>query len=189
MSCHFHGPPTYDDIAGVRTPDGLYLFECTEPVHPDGHATYEWLADLSPAAADGLGGLADELSLGSVLPELVAGFGGGWYEYGLVEKRYAETDPDGFDEMVRRWGHTARESKPYTASSYLAGTLGRLAREGAVAFRYGAGTGRWDYNSQISYWAVTPDADWDSRTTWVATFGDDTAEAKAADEICKAYVR
>jgi hypothetical protein len=30
----------------------------------------------------------------------------------------------------------------------------------------GAGTGRWDYNTTISYWAMPPGPSWEDRLTW-----------------------
>lgn len=187
LQCPLHSSPSYDDIAGTRTPDGLYLFECPETTNHPVPGPYSWLVDFSSEAA-ALGGLADELDLATILPEIV-NTRSEWREYGLIEKAYAEAHPLDWNRMVERWGHTARDvGKQYTASSYLAGTLGRLARDGAIAFRYGPGTGRWDYNNPISYWAPHHEVPWDERKTWVSTFSDGSAEAKQADLVCKAYV-
>jgi hypothetical protein len=37
---------------------------------------------------------------------------------------------------------------------------------GTVLFHAGRGTGRWSYNSDISYWALRPAPDWEDRLTW-----------------------
>ncbi len=94
----------------------------------------------------------------------MAALGAGWWEYGLVERSYASRCPDGWARMVEQWGHTAIAAKRYTASSYLAGTLGRLSRLAAVAYHPGVGTGRWSYNTDISWWSSLPPEDWSQRT-------------------------
>ncbi len=65
-------------------------------------------------------------------------------------------------------------------SSYLAGTLGRLSSDGVIAYHPGAGTGRWYYNSSISWSSTVPAAPWTTRTSWQDTLGDDRD-----DDQCK----
>ena len=44
--------------------------------------------------------MAEELNLAHELPAALASLGEGWFEYGLVERAYAERDPNGFARMV-----------------------------------------------------------------------------------------
>ncbi len=91
--------------------------------------------------------------------------------------------------MVAQWGHTALDrGRAFTASAYLARTLGQLGRTGAVAYHPGPGTGRWSYNEDISWWSTAPPGDGAMRTAWVDVVGDHTREAQEADEECKRYV-
>jgi hypothetical protein len=185
--CPFHAD---EDVAGTRLDDGSYAFVCDRRQGHPAEGEWRWLA--VPAApgreVDGLTGLAEELNLEEVLPAVVAQLGSGWFEYGLVERAYARQDPEGFKRMVEQWGHTAIEKKRYTASSYLAGTLGRLSSIGRVAYHPGKGTGRWSYNADISYWSTLPPGPWSSRTAWADLFQDGEGDAYLADAECKSYV-
>jgi hypothetical protein len=68
-------------------------------------------------------------------------------------------------------------------SSYLAGTLGRLGRAGLVAYHDGRGTGRWSYNTDISWWSSLPAGAWEVRTSWEDVMGDDSET-----DACRDYV-
>jgi hypothetical protein len=184
QTCPQHGD---EDVLGVLSSEGVYMFTCERTDHVS-TGTFTWLHDPVAAAESGLGGLADTLGLEVELPTALAALGDGWFEYGLVEREYAVRRPGDFALIVERWSHTAIEQRDYSASSYIAGTLGQLARVGAVYLRRGTGTGRWKYNSDISYWSIKPDADWESRTTWESVFNDGSADAKEADVECRAYV-
>jgi hypothetical protein len=59
---------------------------------------------------------------------------------------------------------------------------------GAVAYHPGAGTGRWSYNSDISWWSRLPAGPWEQRTSWVDVIGDQDEAAQEADLECKGYV-
>ncbi len=85
-------------------------------------------------------------------------------------------------------GHTALAHKQYTASAYLARILGQLGRDGDVFYHPGIGTGRWSYNTDISYWSVDADAVWEKRVTWVSVIGDDSPAAQQDDATCRSYV-
>jgi hypothetical protein len=185
--CAFHAD---EDVAGKRLDDGSYDFVCERGLGHPQDGEWRWLAvpEESGSAVVGLAGLAEELNLKEVLPAVVARLGNGWFEYGLVERAYAREDPDGFRRMVQRWGHTAVEKKRYTASSYLAGTLGRLSSMGLVAYHPGKGSGRWRYNPDVSFWATVPAGPWSERTTWEERFHDATGDTYVADEECKRYV-
>lgn len=185
QSCPFHGD---EDVQGVPTEDGLYSFTCDRTRgHPAGKP-FSWLHDPQVPAGPELTGLAEELGLAQELPAALASLGKGWFEYGLIERAYAKRRPADFKQMVSRWGHTALAPAHHTVSSYLAGTLGRLSTHGAVFYRPGKGTGRWSYNDRISYWSLDPEADWESRTTWVSVIGDHDPESRKADRECREYV-
>ena len=110
---------------------------------------------------------AAELGLGTELPRAIAQYRGKWIEYGVAEQAYALRCPDDFAAIVSRYGHTAVKPKQYTASAFLAGVLGVLSKHGTVLYHLGPATGRWKYNSTISWWAASPAPDWDtSRLSW-----------------------
>jgi hypothetical protein len=77
-----------------------------------------------------MSGLAQDLGLDTELPAALAALRSGWFEYGLVERSYAQRQPHGFARMVQQWGHTAIAHKQYTASAYIARVLGQLGRKG-----------------------------------------------------------
>lgn len=184
MVCPFH---TDEWSAGVRGGDGSYAHECQRHGHP-GDGPWRWLEVPAPPDS-GLAGLADELDLASKLPAALAMLGDGWWEYGLVERAYADLDPAGWRRMVDQWSHTAVAPIRYSASAYLAGTLGRLSSTGAVAYHAGPATGRWSYNAGISWWSTVPPATWEQRTSWVDLVGDHSKAEQKADLACLAYVR
>jgi len=185
LVCHFHAD---EWSPGVRQQDGTYAHSCDRTEGHPGGGTWHWLEVPQPKEVAGLTGLADELNLEVELPAAVAALGEGWWEYGLVERSYAECCPEGRARMVRQWGHTAITPKQYTASSYLAGTLGRLSRLAVVAYHPGVGTGRWSYNTDISWWSTVPPGDWSQRTAWVDVIGDQREAERTADAACRAYV-
>lgn len=179
MVCHFHAD---EWSPGRRLQDGTFQHECDRT---SGHPTegpWSWLEVPEPPS-NGLSGLAEELNLAHELPAALASLGSGWFEYGLVEQAYAVNDPGGFARMTEQWGHTALAPRQYTASSYIAGTLGRLSKAGVIAYHPGVGTGRWSYNSDISWWSVLPAGSWSGRTSWKDRLGD-----APDNDPCKAYV-
>lgn len=182
--CPFH---TSEDVSGTRLSDGSYEFECDESDHPV-PGPHRWLRVPPPLGLADMGGLASELALDIHLVGALRSLGPGWYEYGLVERAYARKRPDDFRIMVERWGHTAAWISPYTVSSYLGGTLGRLARHGSVHYRSGRGTGRWSYNSDASFWSLTGEDPWEERVRWVDVIGDASPAQQELDAECKAYV-
>ncbi len=98
---------------------------------------------------------------------MVATFAGTWIEYGVFEQAYA-AHPEDFAQLVEAHGHTAIEAKRSTVSAFLARTLGKLV-PGAVLYHDGPATGRWSYNSSISWWTVPPAPPWEQRTSWAST--------------------
>lgn len=76
-------------------------------------------------------------------------------EYGVVEHLYGTAHRREYEQLVGIYSHTARPTTPprkYTASSFIAGALGRLYVLGELTGIFGQATGYWDYNSTISYW-------------------------------------
>lgn len=163
--CHFHAD---EDVAGVRINDsGEHSFTCPRTTGHPVAGTYSWLVAPEPADLPGLSGLAQDLGLHVELPAVINLYPGRWVEYGVVEAAYALANPKDFGLLVERYGHTAIRAKRYTVSAFIAATLGRLSRSGDVLFHAGPATGRWDYNSQISWWSLAPGPDWKQRTSWL----------------------
>lgn len=162
--CPFHadegvrGTPLHDEA-------GTTAFECQRRGHPR-PGPWTWSSVPEPPSSMAASGLAAELGLHTELPAAIASHGGRWVEYGLVERAYARTQPEDFRRIVRTYGHNHLAPSQYTASAYLARTLGDLSRHGTVLFRVGRATGRWSYNEAISYWAVSPEPDWNNRLSW-----------------------
>lgn len=185
MVCHFH---TDEWSVGVRQQDGAYAHVCELRKGHPGEVPWHWLEVPAPPEGSGLTGLAEELNLELELPAAIEALGEGWFEYGLVERSYATRRPQDWARMVEQWSHTAVAPKQYTASSYLAGTLGRLSSLGVVAYHPGRGTGRWSYNTDISWWSLVPPGSWEQRTAWVDVIGDADHAAQQADAECRSYV-
>ena len=183
--CPFHGDE-WD--RGQPLEDGFRSYTCDRTSGHPAAGPWSWLVAPEPPDMAGLTGMAEELGLDVELPAAIAALGTGWFEYGLVERSYASKRPADFARMVAQWGHTAQSARQYSVSSYLAGTLGRLSRLGSVAYHQGAGTGRWSYNSSISWWSILPPVGWEQRTAWVDVIGDHDHAARQADAECRAYV-
>ncbi|MGY1703548.1 hypothetical protein ACI79C_03165 [Geodermatophilus sp. SYSU D00697] len=164
--CPFHAD---EDVRGVPTGygDGSLVFACTQRGHPLG-GPHTWLRVPEVEAGSGGSGLAAELGLSTELPAALKTFAGRWVEYGLVERAYAGRRPTDFARLVNRFGHTALADKGNTASAFLAGYLATMAKRGDILYHDGPATGRWSYNSKISWWAVGPPPHWeDDRLSWV----------------------
>src|SRR5689334_12157874 len=85
-----------EDIVGVRRPDGTYAFRCDQVGRHKSGRPVEWIHDPVLHDAQGLGGLADELGLDVELVAALSTLGTGWFEYGLVERAYADAKPADF---------------------------------------------------------------------------------------------
>ena len=162
--CHFHGD---EGVAGVPVgTEGALEFTCPRTQGHPRPGTYSWVS-YPPPPDDKLGsGLMAELGLATELPAVLKGHVGRWVEYGVVEHDYAAANPEDFARLVDRYGHTAVAAKKYTTSAFLALALGELSRRGTLLCRFGPATGRWSYNSQVSYWALPPEPTWDERLSW-----------------------
>ncbi len=164
--CPFHAD---EWIAGVALGDDLGTVDylCDRSTGHPVPGPWEWPAVPDPLDIKDLTGLATTLKLEVALPAAVKSLGKVWSEYGLVERAYATRKPKDFARLVERFGHIASGATGgYTASAFLAGTLGRLTRAGRVAYRPGEGTGRWAYNQPSSYWAALPSPPWEKRVSW-----------------------
>lgn len=153
--CPFHAD---EGVKGtpLRDEAGTEVFECRRQGHPR-PGPWSWSFVPPPPGAMGATGLAAELGLHTELPAAIASYGSRWVEYGLVERAYALAQPGDFRRLVAQYGHSHVAPSQYTASAYLARTLGDLSRHGAVVLHVGRGTGRWSYNTDISYWSLPPE--------------------------------
>src|SRR4051812_42675950 len=93
--CPFHAD---EWIIGRHLNDGSdsYAFTCDLRRGHPGDQPWSWLTTPEPEPTPGLTGLAAELNLGQELPAALAALGKGWFEYGLVERSYAERRPRDF---------------------------------------------------------------------------------------------
>jgi hypothetical protein len=161
--CHFHAD---ESVPGRKLGDGSVSYTCPRSRgHPE-PGPYTWLDVPRPPGLPELTGIAAELGLDTELPRVLAGFPEVWVEYGLVEYTYARRNPKDFAFLVDRYRHTAIKASRYTVSSFLAGTLGILSRDGMLLVRPGQATGRWKYNHSISWWSLAPAPEWERRRSW-----------------------
>jgi hypothetical protein len=135
----------------------LWRYTCTRSCRQ--HAEpYSWLGSTRDAPFDEELGYnkAEELGLPNDLLTCLQ-HGEPFVEYGVVEYRYATVaNPEVYKQLVEDYGHTALGPKKYTASAFIASTLGRMLREDLVAYKPGRATGFWSYNSDISFWSLQP---------------------------------
>src|SRR5690554_3907004 len=110
--CAFHAD---EGIRPERVGDeaGSVRYTCPRTNGHPTEGTYTWLSVPTPPGLDGVSGLAADLGLHYELPRIIAGFGANWVEYGVVEQRYAERNPQDFARLVQRYGHTAIAAKSY----------------------------------------------------------------------------
>jgi hypothetical protein len=162
--CPFCGDA--DDVSRQRLGPGAWHYECRNVKKHPGTSRYEWDGtDDSVIKSDEHGGLAAELGLHTDLLSCIRP-GEPWVEYGVVEHRYSEVNPENYKKLIDRFGHTRIASKAYTASVYISLTLGRMIKTGEVSWQSGRGTGYWRYNSDISYWALPPEPPTEDRITY-----------------------
>jgi hypothetical protein len=155
-----------ESVSGHKLGDGSVNYTCPRVKgHPE-PGPFQWLYVPPPKGLSELTGIAAELGLDTELPQVLAAFPEEWVEYGLVEYTYAQRNPKDFAALVDRYGHTAIKASRYTVSSFLAGTLGILSRDGTVLVRPGEATGRWKYNQTISWWSLPPAPEWERRRSW-----------------------
>lgn len=181
-SCPFHGDEgVFGQLVSAEVGQ---RFVCERRNGHPAPGAYEWLRPPEPPALAELTGLAAELGLDVELPAALAGYRGRWVEYGVLEAAYAAARPEDFARLVARYGHTAVHDTQYSASAYLAAVLKRLHDRGVLAFAVGPATGRWAYNSKVSWWSLPPAPDWQDPAThlsWQAA-GLDTAYVPGGTE-------
>jgi hypothetical protein len=155
-----------------------YEYTCPRQQHPSpGPFTWSFVSEPVGLAGDSLG-LGLDIELPKAVEVATAAHGTVWVEYGLIEASYAQANPEDWATLLKKYSHTHyckthadRQALTYTASKYLARSLGSLGRRGTLVHHNGPGTGRWDYNQPISYYSLQPSGPWDSRTTWQASTG------------------
>lgn len=174
--CPFHaGDRPEAEHIGNETVD--WQFTCEYNDHPV-PGPYVWSVTDEPGMDMGQ---ALGLDLGSTLPKAVRdasqAHGGGWVEYGLVERAFALANPEDWSLLLARYDHrwfgqgtATQQELPYTASRYLAGRLGDLSRRGDVRYRDGKGTGYWSYLRRVSHWAPAGSGELSA----MASFGTET---------------
>ena len=140
-----------------ETMDHLYICRRLEGHGLPGTYSWSWLATAPATELPGLD--LDETLLGAV-EAASSEHGGGWVEYGLVERAYALAHPEDWQRLLDTYSHrrylpagASRGEEPYTASRRLGAALGAARRRQALHFRQGPGTGYWAYNRVISYYA------------------------------------
>lgn len=180
--CPFHTDE--DQLTKVEAEDGWHL-TChrTDDMHPVAGRPYTWLAPKQSDNEAGASGLTSELGLFEELPAALGRFGGQWVEYGVLEAAYADARPDDFHLLVQRYGHTAIAAKRYTASAFLGRALGEITRSGSIHGRMAPATGRWRYNSEISWWAMEPDTPLEASISWAGQ-GRSMSYVPGSTEIC-----
>jgi hypothetical protein len=86
-------------------------------------------------------------------------------EYGIVEHMYGTNHRAKYDRLIEVYGHGAKTPTTYTASSFIAGVLGRLEVLGDLSSAIGLATGYWSQNIAVSYWCPAG-AEPIARKTW-----------------------
>ena len=161
--CAFHAD---EDVVGTLIDKvGTYSFVCERTSGHPGVGPHRWMSVPEPPQAPGLSGLAEELRLDVELPAAIAKHPGRWIEYG-VEATYADARRDDFGSLVQRYGHTAIQATQYSASAFLASTLGHQPTRSRPVPPRRCNRPGWDYNGQISWWSLAPEPDWPHRVSW-----------------------
>ena len=129
--------------------------------------TYVFDVNQDDSVAPYPDGLASDLGLYDILPSLITAEDE-LLEYGVVEYKLGSQHPREYLRIVDIYGHGCfNDGRKYTASSFIAGVLGRLFYNGDLGGEWGPATGYWHYNSVISY-LCPAGADPTSTITWQA---------------------
>ena len=149
------GAPTCgldDTLIEFLNEDGEQVLHCKD-------CGYSWTPirrSTGPSNLSARNGIGEELGVYEALITCVDN-SDQWLEYGIIEHRYKLAHPSTCARMVERWGHTKKAITKYSASSFLGGCLGRLAREGAIsARRHRITTGHWSYLPEVTHTASVP---------------------------------
>lgn len=149
---------------------GLFLgaelgwsFTCSLRSHPEPGA-YTWIREPAAPDIEALTGIAADMGLDVKIAEILRRRRGVWIEYGVVEHDFALAYPEDWAFLVDRYGHTAITATKYSATTFLAGVLGRLGRAAVIDIIDGPATGRWGANGvmkyqRLGYYALPPGPD------------------------------
>jgi hypothetical protein len=90
-----------------------------------------------------------------------------YFEFGIVEHRFAQVEREAYLELVDRYGHVQRDGQATNTASWMLGrALWALLRQGEVLRVPCAATGCWSYNRQMSAWALPPGPDEPTVLSW-----------------------
>lgn len=156
LVCPFHADG--EDVQSFALDGSLWQYTCTrQQGHPE-PGPFTWQSAATDPHLDGAGGggIAEELGLYDSLVAAVDE-SATWVEYGVIEYRFAQNDPDLFSELLARYGHKHLARSPFNTSMLLGGSLGRLAARGDLVYHAGRGSGYWSYNQPSSYYVRYPD--------------------------------
>lgn len=130
----------HEDEVTVEFIDDEWVMACES----QRHMPIEWRPrEQYQNSRTGRSGLGEELG---VYEDLLACVHGRSVEYGIVEYRYSERNPETYKALVVRYGHKALAPTKYSASVFLSRALGQLWREGLIAGFWAPATGYWRYN-------------------------------------------
>ena len=160
LVCPFHADEQ-PAVVFVGSETVEWELTCSRTDHPVA-GPYTWPAAGEPDMdLGGALGLDLRAPLAAAVRAASDEHGGGWVEYGLVERAFALANEADWAVLLARFDHryyhlagATRKTLPSTASRYLAGRLGAVSRLGDVAYRDGRGTGYWSYLSRVSTWTV-----------------------------------
>lgn len=164
---------TDDDVRSVDLPSGETVYTCSrDRKHsPD---PYSWTYDdAGTVRGYPQEGLAPDLNLFEGISKCFHD-GDGWLEYGIIEERFRELNPESFETLRRIYGHTILDGpRKYSMSTYIARhVLSKLETLGELAWFQGKPTGVWrTHNTDISYWARTPSPPRDQVKTYAEYAG------------------
>lgn len=128
-------------------PEGGWQFTCR-----GSHGLYVFEVNEDDKVSPYPEGLASDLGLYEILTSLISA-DDELIEYGVVEYKFGLRHRKEYDRIVGIYGHGwFNEGRKYTASSFIAGVLGRLYSYGELGGEFGPATAYWNYNSTISYW-------------------------------------
>jgi hypothetical protein len=159
-----------EQCEGVFLGDELgWSFTCSLKSHPE-PGPYTWIREPKAPDLQALSGIAAELELDVKIVDILKQREGLWIEYGVLEHDFALAYPKDWAFLVDRYGHAAIAATQYSATSFLAGVLGRLGRAAVIDIIDGPATGRWGTDGimkykRLGYFALPPGPNKDSRLT------------------------
>ncbi len=143
----------------VALPEGGWQFVCRAT-----HGPYVFDLDADNQVVPYAEDLAAELAISDDLRTLILNEFQR-VEYGIVEHMYGTNHRKKYDKLIGIYGHAATTPSKYTASSFIAGVLGRLRVLGDLNGDIGLATGYWSENVAVSYWCPA-DVEPTAKKTW-----------------------